>query len=85
MANHKSAKKRIKVNETRRQRNKADISKLNTLLKKVHATEKKTDAEPLLKETVAFIDRTVSKGRMHKNTAGRKKSRLTKFVNSLKD
>ena len=85
MANHKSAKKRIKVNETRRQRNKADISKLNTMVKKVHATEKKADAENLLKETVAFIDRTVSKGRMHKNTAARKKSRLTKFVNGLKD
>lgn len=85
MANHKSAKKRIKVNETRRQRNKADMSKLNTLVKKVHATEKKADAETVLKDTVSFIDKTVSKGRMHKNTAARKKSRLTKYVNGLKD
>ena len=85
MAHHKSAKKRIKTSETRRLRNKADISKINTLVKKVHGSEKKADAETLLKEAVSFIDRTVSKGRIHKNNAARKKSKLTKYVNSLKD
>ncbi len=85
MAHHKSAKKRIRVSETKRLRNKAALSKVNTLVKKVHSTENKSDAEKILKETVSAIDKTVSKGRMHKNTAARKKSSLTKFVNSLKD
>lgn len=85
MAHHKSAKKRIKTNEIRRQRNKADMSKLTTLVKKVHSAETKTSAEPLLKETVSFIDKIISKKRLHKNTGGRTKSRLTKFVNALKD
>ena len=85
MAHHKSAKKRIKTNETRRLRNKADISKINTMMKKVHGAEKKADAETLMKEAVSFIDKTVSKGRVHKNNAARKKSQLTKYVNSLKD
>ena len=85
MANHKSAKKRIKVSEIRRVRNKADLSKINTLMKKVHGAEKKADAGTILKEAVSFIDKSVSKGRLHKNTASRRKSQLTKYVNSLKD
>lgn len=85
MAHHKSAKKRIKTSETRRIRNKASISKINTLIKNVHKTENKADAEKLLKEAISFIDKTVSKKRMPKNTASRKKSKLTRFVNALKD
>lgn len=85
MAHHKSAKKRIKVSEARRVRNKADISRINTFMKKVHGAEKKADAETLLKEAVSFIDRTVSKGRVHKNNAARKKSQLTRYVNSLEN
>lgn len=83
MAHHKSAKKRIKVSEKRRIINKDAASKLKTLVKKVKAQKEKTAAEPILRETVAFIDKTVSKGRLHKNTAARKKSSLTRFVNSL--
>lgn len=83
MAHHKSAKKRIKVSEKRRIINKDAASKLKTLVKKVKAQKEKTVAEPILRETVAFIDKTVSKGRLHKNTAARKKSSLTRFVNSL--
>lgn len=85
MAHHKSAKKRIKTSEIRRKRNKADLSKINTLMKKVHGSEKKADAETTLKEAVSFIDKSVSKGRLHKNTASRRKSQLTRYVNSLKD
>lgn len=83
MANHKSAKKRIVTSEKRRQINKDTASKLKTLIKKVRAQKEKAQAEPILKETISFIDRTVSKGRLHKNTAARRKSLLTRFVNSL--
>lgn len=84
MAQHKSAKKRIRSSEKRRQRNSATLSKIKTLIKKVHSAEKKEVAEKALIDAVSFIDKTVSKGRMHKNTAARRKSSLTRFVNSLK-
>ena len=83
MAHHKSAKKRIRSNEKKRVGNQAAMSKVRTLVKKVYAAETKADAEVILKEAVSFIDKTVGKGRLHKNTAARKKSSLTKHVNSL--
>jgi small subunit ribosomal protein S20 len=84
MAHHKSAKKRIRTNERRRLRNQAAMSKVKTLVKKVHSSENKDDAAKNLKEAVSYIDKNVTKGRLHKNTAARKKSSLTKFVNNLK-
>lgn len=83
MANHKSAKKRIKTNEKRRVRNRATISKLKTLVKKVEAATEKAEAEKLYKEAVSYIDRVATRGKIHKNTAARKKSALTTLVNSL--
>lgn len=83
MAHHKSAKKRIRVSERRRERNKASLSQMRTLIKKVYGTKEKEQAEVYLKEAVSYIDKTVSKGRMHKNTAARNKSKLVRFVNTL--
>ncbi len=83
MAHHKSAKKRIRQNAKRRLRNQASRSKINTLSKKVLKAENKEEAAKLLREAVSFIDKMVSKGRLHKNTAARKKSKLTRYVNSL--
>ncbi|MCB0750346.1 MAG: 30S ribosomal protein S20 [Ignavibacteriae bacterium] len=83
MANHKSAKKRIKICEKRRANNKVSISKVKTLVKKVLDTKDKVAAEENLKEAVAYLDKTAVKGRIHKNNVARKKSKLSKFVNSL--
>lgn len=83
MAHHKSAKKRIKTNEKKRILNQGAMSKVRTMIKKVYNAETKADAEKLLKEAVSFIDTTVGKGRIHKNTAARRKSSLTKYVNKL--
>ena len=83
MANHKSAKKRIKTNEKRRVRNRATISKLKTLVKKVEAATEKAEADKLYKEAVSYIDRIATRGKIHKNTAARKKSALTLLVNGL--
>ena len=52
-------------------------------MKRVYATEDKVQAEALLKEAVATLDKQSSKGRIHKNNAARKKSSLTKHVNKL--
>ncbi len=84
MAHHKSAKKRIRQNEVRRLRNKAALNEIKTLMKKVKNATTKEDAEKFLKEAVSKIDKNVSKGRLHKNTAARRKSQITRFVNNFK-
>jgi small subunit ribosomal protein S20 len=83
MANHKSAKKRIRQSETRRVRNQAAQTKMKTLVKKVQLIKEKAAAEVALIEAVSYIDKSVNKGRLHKNTAARRKSSLTRHVNSL--
>ena len=86
MANIKSAKKRILVNETKNARNKAIKSRVKTAVKKVEATVAKKDAEEAqtaLKAAIVEITKAGSKGVYHKNTVARKVSRLTKAVNSI--
>ncbi|MBK7105483.1 MAG: 30S ribosomal protein S20 [Ignavibacteriae bacterium] len=83
MANHKSAKKRAKTSEKKRLINKASMSKVKTLVKNVLDSKEKETAEVKLKDAVAYLDRVSGKGKIHKNNAARKKSQLTKFVNSL--
>lgn len=83
MAQHKSAKKRVRSTKKRAERNKAALSKVKTLTKKVVDEKDPTTAQTILKEAVAFLDKTASKGRMPKNTVARKKSTLTKHVNKL--
>lgn len=68
MAQHKSAKKRVRSTKKRAERNKAALSKVKTLTKKVVDEKDPTTAQAILKEAVAFLDKTASKGRMPKNT-----------------
>lgn len=86
MANIKSAKKRILVNQTKAARNKAIKSKVRTSIKKVDAAivagDKSLAAEALKLATVE-IDKATSKGVYHKNTSSRKVSRLTKAINTM--
>ena len=83
MAHHKSAKKRIKTSEKKRVRNKAALSKVKKLVKKVFSLEDKVEAAAVLKEATKVLDKTAAKGKIHKNNAARKKSALTKHVNKL--
>lgn len=83
MANHKSAIKRNRQNARRKEVNKKAIAKMKTLVKKVLASTKADEALPVYKEAVAFLDKSVTKGRLHKNNAGRKKSALTLHMNKL--
>ncbi len=83
MASHKSAKKRIRGNEKKRLVNKMAESKVKSSVKKILSLTEKEEAEKLYKEAVAILDRYASKGTIHKNNAARKKSTLTKHVNSL--
>lgn len=86
MANIKSAKKRILVIETKTARNKAIKSRVKTAIKKVDAAVAAKDAaaaKAALVVATAEIEKAASKGVYHKNTAGRKVSRLAKAVNSI--
>lgn len=86
MANIKSAKKRILVNETKAVRNKQIKSKVKTMIKKVDtavAVGDKDLANTSLLTAISEIDKACSKGIFHKNTAARKVSRLSKAINKI--
>ena len=87
MANIKSQIKRNKTNEKARQRNKAAKSAIRTASKKVRVAVEAKDleaAEKALLAATSLIDKSVSDGIQHKNTASRQKSELQRLVNSLK-
>ncbi|HEX8502711.1 MAG TPA: 30S ribosomal protein S20 [Pyrinomonadaceae bacterium] len=80
MPNHKSAEKRVRQNEKRREVNRGNRSRLRTGIKKLRAAMESGDAgstQALLPETVSLIDKAVQKGVLHRNAAARYKSRLT--------
>ena len=82
MANIKSAQKRIRTTAKKQIRNKHVKSTTKTAVKKLtSAVGKGGDANALLVQAISAIDKAASKGVYHKNTAARKKSRLTKMVN----
>jgi small subunit ribosomal protein S20 len=83
MAHHKSAKKRIRSSERKREINKAVTSRIKTSTKKVLSSNNREEAEKSYKEAVSVLDRSVDKGKIKKNTAARKKSQLTRHLNSL--
>mgnify|MGYP004491446569 FL=1 len=86
MANIKSAKKRILVNQTKAERNKAIKSAVKTAVKKVRVAieaQDKEAAKAALLNATTVIDKAASKGVYHKNTASRKVSRLAKAVNEI--
>jgi small subunit ribosomal protein S20 len=88
MPNHKSAKKRMRQNEKRRQINRGNRSRMRTAIKKLRTALTGSDAnetQTLLPATISTIDKAVNKGIIHRNTAARYKSRLTARVNAGAD
>lgn len=86
MANIKSAQKRILVNKTKADRNKAIKSKVKTSIKKVDVAivaGDKAAAQATLLNAISEIDKATKKGVYHKSTSSRKVSRLTKAVNAI--
>ena len=86
MANHKSAEKRNRQAQVRRLRNRMNRSKMKTTVRTLNeAIESGSveEAKEALKVAVPVIAKTASKGTIHKKTASRKISRLTKRVNAL--
>ena len=86
MPNIKSAKKRVLVAERNHTRNVAAKSAVKTSVKKAKlAIANKVDnADDAVKAASVSVDKAVTKGLMHKNTAARRKSRLAKALNASK-
>lgn len=87
MANIKSAQKRIDVTERNTLNNKIAKSQMKTQIKKYNNAIESQDvesAEKLLPKTFEVIDKTVSKGAIHKNQANRRKSILASELDTLK-
>ncbi len=86
MANHKSAIKRARQSEERRVRNRSAKTRIKNVIRGLDealgakASEKAAEE---LKKAVSVIAVAASKGVIHKNTASRKISRLTRRVNAL--
>ena len=83
MPNIKSAKKRVKVAETKALQNKMAKSALKTAIKKANAAIEANadDKEAVVKEAVKKIDQAANHHLIHKNCAARKKSNLTSKLN----
>ena len=86
MPNIKSAKKRVKVIESKTLQNKIFRSQLKTDMKKYEAALAAGDtelAQVTYKEAVKKIDQAACRGLIHKNAAARKKSQFTKKLNAM--
>lgn len=87
MAHSLQSKKRARQNDKKRTINRARKSQVKTQIKRFEATLAKGDVETAsdqLKTLSRKLDKTASTSTMHKKTAARKKSRLTKRLNAVK-
>lgn len=83
MANHKSALKRIRRNETVRLRNRYQHKTTRNAVKKLRGESDKKKAEALLPSVVSMIDKLAKKNIIHSNKAANLKSKLMRHVAAL--
>ena len=84
MANHKSAIKRIRSSEVKKQRNRYQHKTARTAMKKFFEITKKKEAEKALPSLVSMIDKLAKNNIIHDNKAANLKSNTFKHVSSLK-
>ena len=84
MDRHPQQIKRERQDITRRNRNIRNMSKLRTLINNVLQTNDPVEVDSVYKDTVSFIDKMVSKRLIHKNTAARRKTQITRHINSIR-
>ncbi len=77
MANTRSAKKRIRQNERRRIRNRGVRSQVRSAVKTARSTDG-AEMRTSIAEAIRILDKAVSKGVLHRNTAARKKAALAR-------
>lgn len=86
MANHKSALKRARQNIDRRMRNKSVKTRVKNIVKDIRFAMSESandEAASKLNTAKSIIDKAAKKGVIHKRTAARKVSRLSKLVNTI--
>jgi len=83
MANHPSAEKRIRQNETHRLENRYYARTTRNAIKKLRHTTAKDEAAKLYPEIVSMLDKLAKKNVIHKNKAANLKSSLALHINSL--
>ncbi len=83
MDRHPQQIKRERQDKKRRLINVTRMSEMRTAIKKVLQSKDAAQAESYYKIAVKSIDKMVSKGHLHKNTAARRKSQITRHYNSL--
>lgn len=76
----KSSKKRLIKSRHQRLRNRSGLSLMRSAIKAVRQAHDQESAQAALTRAVSTIDRTAKKGIVHRNTAARYKSRLTRHV-----
>jgi small subunit ribosomal protein S20 len=84
MPHHASAKKRLRQAEKRRAYNRRNKRLLKEAIKAVLQARTVEEAERLLQQAYKVIDRVAAHGVIHENAAANRKSRLARFVNSLR-
>ena len=83
MANHKSAKKRIRSNEAKQLRNKYQHKTTRNALRKMRAMTVKSEAEALFPKISQMIDKLAKKNIIHNNKAGNLKSGLAALISKM--
>ncbi len=84
MANHKSALKRIRNSETKRLRNKFQHKTTRNAIRDLRAMTGKKEAEKKYVEVTSMLDKLAKSNVIHSNKAANLKSKLAKFVTTLK-
>ncbi len=83
MAQHKSAKKRIRQDEKKRVHNRYYKKTTRTAIKNLRDMTEKAEAEKFLPKVISMVDRLARNGNWHDNKAANLKSKLTRFVGGL--
>jgi small subunit ribosomal protein S20 len=83
MANHQSAKKRVRQDAIKRLRNRYYKKSARTAIKKLRDMSDKKEAASFLPSVISMIDKLAKRNTWHKNKAANLKSSLSSFVNSL--
>ena len=83
MANHKSALKRVRSDETKRLRNRYQLKSTRTAIKRLQGMDKKKDALDFFKKVSSMIDKLAKKNIIHSNKAANNKSKLASMINAM--
>ena len=83
MANHKSAKKRVRSNGVKRLRNKYQNKTVRNAIRRIRTTEDKAEAVKLFPEVTTMIDKLAKRNIIHSNKAANLKSGLQVLINKM--